>query len=226
MKKRNILASALALLVLTAGCSSTPSEDAAPAEETPAEEKEPEQTADLGPLFERGTVDGQSYVNDFFGFRGDFSNDWVIANDDELATMSQQTGESINNEIAKEKITDGSAILDFYGQSPRSGETVNIYMEDMGRLGMSADLLISANKSLVAKELEDQKFENVSVEKGTAVFLGQEVPCTRISAVYAGLDFYECQVYVINGRNIASITAASFNEDTTDAILAIFQPTE
>ena len=223
MKNRRLLVTAMAALLMMAGCGSKPSDNTDNSTKPSKTEPEDKDTAkDLGPLFERGVVDGQTYVNEFFGIRAEFSNEWVISTEEGLATMSQQTSEKLNNETAKQSIEDGSAILDFYGQSPRSSETVNVFMEDLGIASVTADMLITGNKAAVKKELESQSFENVSVEKGTAEFLGEDVPCLEISAVYAGYDFYERQVYIINGRNVASITAASFNNDTTQAILDIF----
>ncbi len=223
MKNRRLLVTAMAALLMMAGCGSKPSDNTDNSTKPSETEPDDKDTAkDLGPLFERGVVDGQTYVNEFFGIKAEFSNEWVISTEEGLATMSQQTSEKLNNETAKQSIEDGSAILDFYGQSPRSSETVNVFMEDLGIASVTADMLITGNKAAVKKELESQSFENVSVEKGTAEFLGEEVPCLEISAVYAGYDFYERQVYIINGRNVASITAASFNNDTTQAILDIF----
>lgn len=223
MKNRRLLVSAMAALLMMAGCGSKPSDNTDTGTKPAETEPDDKDTAeDLGPLFERGTVDGQTYVNEFFGIRAEFSNEWVISTEEGLATMSQQTSEKLNNETAKQSIEDGSAILDFYGQSPRSSETINVFMQDLGMASVTADMLITGNRAAVKKELESQSFENVSVEKGTAVFLGEEVPCLEISAVYAGYDFFERQVYIINGRNVASITAASFHSDTTQAILDIF----
>lgn len=220
MKEKRFLTAVLAMLLIT-GCGTRPAD---PAAAEPEQEKEQETAAEPEPepLFERGTVDGQSYVNSFFGIKVEFSNDWVVSDDDNIATISQQTQETLSDENAKEKIEEGSAVLDMFAQSPRTGETVNLFMEDLGTTGANAEMLIAANISAVTRELEEQKFENVTVQRGTAVFLGEEVPCMEISALYAGLDFFERQVYIIKGRNIASVTAASFNEDTTQNTLDLF----
>lgn len=226
MKNRRFLTSVLAAVLLLAGCGSkTDTTDTQPADKP--EDKEQETAApDLGPLFERGTVEGQSYVNSFFGIKADFGNEWVLASEDEIATMTAQTSETLNNEAAKKQIEEGEAVMDFYAQNPRGAQTLNIYMEDLGLANASADMIITGTMNAVKKELESQSFEDVTVEKGTTTFLGEEVPCINIFGRYTGLDFYEKQVFLIKGRNAASITAASFNEDHNDEILSLLQKTE
>ncbi|MBR3363360.1 MAG: hypothetical protein IKG53_00615 [Solobacterium sp.] len=227
MKNRRFLTSVLAAGLLLAGCGAKtdPSSDTQPTDK-PADTEQETAAPDLGPLFERGTVDGQTYVNSFFGIKADFSNEWVLASEDEIATMTAQTSENLNNENAKKQIEEGAAVMDFYAQNPRGAQTLNIYMEDLGLSNASADLIIRGSMNAVKTELESQSFEDVTVEQGTTTFLGEEVPCINIFGRYTGLDFYEKQVFIIKGRNAASITAASFYEDHNDEILNIIQKTE
>ena len=220
MKCKRILASFLTLAML-AGCGSKQPDASEPKTDEKTEEKK-EETVDLGPLFERGVIDGQSYSNATFGFKADFSNDWVLSDDDAIATMSQETSETLTNETAKEKIEDGSALLDFYAQNPRSGETVNVYLEDTGVPEVDIEKVIPFNVKAIEKELANQQFEDVTVETAQAEFLGRTVPCVIVNAKYAGLDFYERQVYVSSGRNLACITSSSFYNDTTQDVLNIF----
>ena len=221
MKSNRLLVSFLALAML-AGCGSKQAAPAGTDTNEKTEEKTEETVVDLGPLFERGVIDGQSYSNATFGFRADFSDDWVLSDDDDIATMSQQTSETLTNETAKEKIQDGSALLDFYAQNPRSGETVNVYLEDTGVPEVDIEKVIPFNVKAIEKELANQQFEDVTVETAQAEFLGRTVPCVIVNAKYAGLDFYERQVYVSSGRNLACITSSSFYNDTTQDVLSIF----
>ena len=94
------------------------------------------------------------------------------------------------------------------------------YIGLAGALVSDADI-IDATLEQVSTILTSNGFENVTVERGTTTFLGEEVACMIAHATIQGIDMYEKQVEIIKDGYMASFTATTFMEDGTDAFLGM-----
>lgn len=206
MKK--ILSAVLALAVLLAltACGSP-----APAEPT----------VPVGPVL--GVTEGSTYTNDFFGMTCTFRDGWLVADEEQLAQIMGVTTDALTQANLD---TTGSA-YSLYASAADGLSSVNIVMENLGTVyGMILDTKTYAENSVkqLPAALEAVGMSNVTAQVTTATFAGREETAVTIQATMSGVNFYETMICLKQGSYIAVVTAASYYEDTTADILAVFEP--
>lgn len=217
MKKKLLAAllTGLMLLLMTA-----PAVFAAEAEEAEIEEEDSK--------FGTGTVDGQTYTQDFFGFSMELDGDWVYANEEQMEALGNSLMEVGTDEV-KDAIDSGSSYLDMYAENGTTFQTVNV---TIAKLSMLAALQFANNQSLAVEamlgdiktQIEQMGFSDAEVSQGEVEFLGETVPCVRIVSYpeQAGgeIALYQTQVYLQSGTYLCTFTASSYMEDSTQDIFA------
>ena len=244
MKKILALALALALMLALCACgsqhvggsvspkddaqqSAAPVESAEPqAEETPAESAEPVESAapQTEDGLEVGTVVGGRYENSFLGIGCELDENWVFANEQQLAQIAGMTADMFTGDFA-EQAKAADMFYDLYAERLSGGATINLVIQKVGLLaglGATEEQIVDATIAQMGPQLEAAGFSNVQMEKNTVSFAGQERVGIYISAEIQGAPIYEQQVCIKNGQHVASITLATVGEDATETLAGYF----
>lgn len=206
MKKLfSLLLAALMLFGITACGTSDPQETTEPA----------------GPIL--GITEGNTYTNAFFGMGCTMDESWIVANEEQLAQIMGVTTDA----LTEANLDSSGTAYSFYAASSDGLSSVNIVMENLGLVyGTILDAKTYAETSAqqLPAAMESLGLSNVTTEVTTVTFAGQEHTAIKLSAAMSGINFYETLVCIKQGSYMAVITAASYYENTTDDILANFQP--
>ena len=193
-------------------------------EEEEVEEVEEEVVVDDLADFDIGEVDNFTYKNKFFGIELPLDENWYIASDNELAQISSSVADVINNDVAKESIEDGKVIFIFYTENLNDGNSINIVAQKMPLENLTASQIIDLQLDALKEEFVAMGLKNISVEKTTVNFCGEQVPAV---ATYAeseeGVTMDQRQVFLLNKSICAVITLGTFNGDTTQELLNLFK---
>lgn len=176
--------------------------------------------------FERGTVSGQTYTSEFLGVTATFDQAWHIASDEEMAQLSGETAEAMDNAKYQEALENGKLVYDLYAMDGNTGSSVNINVEKLGALGgavVTEEAYVDASLKTLEEDLAGAGIQVSSTEKVTLTFAGAEHLGIRLQGTIQGVDLYETLVVLKCGGYIACVTASTFLDDTTDTILALFQ---
>lgn len=239
-KKITALVLALLCLVMCCACGetdkdvrgsvTTPSPTSTP--DTPAPTATPEPTeAPADDDFDIGSIEGSTYTNSFIGIGIDLDENWYIATEDELASMNGTLADSFTDEELKEMMADSDSFFDFYAASTDGMVTMNVTMENLGLLYgtvMDEDAYLDASMDgdTLEKSLNEIGIEDIVIEKTTVSFAGAEHKGITISGnVYVeetAIPFYELLVCCKAGNYMACVTMATYIENTTSDLAAMF----
>ena len=224
--KRKILASVLAgvlLLQMTAG-GVFAQEEAEPAED-PAEVAEIEEE-DAG--FGTGTLNGNTYESEFFGFRIELDDSWEFEDRDSLNTISSSIDEIATDEI-KEALDSGVAYIDMLAQNTTTYENINVAITKLPvnealMFQVQLDSYMQNFMDTVRTELDAMGFMDIEMQLNQIEFAGKTVPSLKIKSypeMYEGeLAVYQTQIMIVNGSYMCNVGCTSYNEDTTDDLLS------
>lgn len=195
-------------------------------EPAPTETEAPAETDDIfqADLFALGTVTGDVYENTTLGY-GCRLEGWTFADANYIAQLNGAAS-ALVSENAKDLLKNSGTFIDMYAASPDSMSSININFQSLeayAGTGFGEDALIDASLPTLLSELESTgMYSNLSVEKQTAQFAGENIPVIRISGAIQGIDVYQKEVFVLCGDYVATITVSTFLTDGTDAILNCF----
>lgn len=105
--------------------------------------------------------------------------------------------------------------------------TMNIVFENLGLLYgtvLSEENYASLSVGQLPDALESAGFADVTAETSTCTFAGAEHAAVTVHGTYSDIDCYEKLVCVKVGSYIAVITVASYYEDITGDLLALYAP--
>lgn len=204
----------LALLLLTVSLAACGADD-----DTDAKDPTPQKE------FSVGVTEGNTYTNEYFGFTATLDG-WTFLSRDELNQLSGQVVDILDDDTVNEAYASGNVVMEMYA-ADSAGNTVNITVENPGDVnGAKYDEAGCAEASVVA--LPDQMaaagYTNVAVEKTTVTFAGAKHSGLRVSAELQGVPLYETLALVKVGNYVASVTFATFETDTTAALMEQFKP--
>ncbi|MBR1930037.1 MAG: hypothetical protein IJ833_00985 [Lachnospiraceae bacterium] len=191
-------------------------------EETDAEDAE---TEDSDETVSKGSVQGGTYTNEFLKFGCAFDDEWTIAGDEELLSLSGFVADALDNESYKAAIEKNGMVYDLYASRNGGLESVNIVLQDAGILFQAVateEAVVEASMSQLEDALGSMGFEDLTSNAITRTFAGKEHAGLTVQGNYQGMAMYEQQVCIKVGNYLAVVTAASYNEDTTDSILDMF----
>lgn len=210
-KRISALLLALLLTVSLAACGADDSTD----DNDPTPQKE----------FSVGVTEGNTYTNEYFGFTATLDG-WTFLSRDELNQLYGQVVDLLDDDTVNEAYASGNVVMEMYAVDS-AGNTVNITVENLGDVnGAKYDEAGCMEASAVA--LPDQMaaagYTNVAVEKTTVTFAGAKHSGLRVSAELQGVTLYETLALVKVGNYVASVTFATFETDTTAALMEQFKP--
>jgi len=201
-----------------------PAEEEATIEEADAEEAAIEVTTSEETA-SRGTMQGGVYENAFFGIGCSFDDSWTIAGEEEILEMSGLVADSLSETSLSDALSKVDLVYDLYAMQDDGLTSLNIIMQDLGSIAsiaLTEKSYIELSSPQSVEALSQIGFEDVTSTISDITFAGQNHPCDAISGTTEGIALYEKQVCIIVDHYIAIVTAASYVEDTTDDLLAMF----
>ncbi|MCM1168005.1 MAG: hypothetical protein NC401_18640 [Ruminococcus sp.] len=185
------------------------------------ESSTPESGAAAG--FVHGTQNGNSYTSEFLGIKADFSADWTVQSDAELAAtngIADMSDENANSAL------DTNAILYEMYASTETNANVNIVVENLN--------VTNNGKSVTAEEYIDlsiggletslkESYDSVEVEKSTVNFLGSEMPCINTKLGLQGVEAAQKLIPISKDAYIAIITFTGWDEEEISSMLDAFK---
>ena len=177
--------------------------------------------------FQRGTVDGSTYTSDLLGITATLDENWIIASDEQLAQLGGLVVDSFEDEDVKKLLSDGSTVYEFYALNQKDNSSVNITVQELGRLGgimVDEDAYADANLKSLPEVLSSGGITVTKLEKTTVEFAGSTHAALSLEGTVNDVALYETIVLLKNGPYMAVVTAASFDEANPPVnLLALFQ---
>ncbi len=218
MKKR-FLCAAFAVLLLClplSGCVLAPAISAAAA---PGEVEE----------YQIGTIENNTYNNEFFDIGCDLDDTWIILNEEELAELSgitfdmmEEGGLGNSDRLAMEN---GSYVFDFFARKEDYSAAINTSVANIGILygtALTEEGYIDATTEQIVKSLEATGYENVTSEKTTIMFAGAEHTALTVYGESAGMPIYQTLVAIRKSIYVGTVAFTTANEDTTGNLITLF----
>ncbi len=178
--------------------------------------------------FSIGEVASDVYENEFFNVKVTASEGFRFLSDAEIEALGQATAENISDsaESVAKAIEDGSVLTPMYVSDESGLNTLGLNISSLGVASalVTEAAIIDASLDQIVTMLTGSGFENVTAERSTTTFLGKEVDCMIVHGTYMGVELFEKQVEIIEGTYMASFTATSYVNDSTDALLALATP--
>jgi hypothetical protein len=153
--------------------------------------------------------------------------DWVIADDEQLAQLSGLVKESFTDEEIRDQIEKGGSVTDLYALNQADGSSLNITIQKLSLVSgmlVTEDAYAEANLKQLPDALASASITVDKLEKTKVTFVGEEHVALALEGTIQDVPLYETLVMVKTGSYIACITAATFFEDTTADLLDMFQP--
>ena len=194
----------------------------APTTEAPTtEEPTTEDTDEPGLL---GNLNGNTYENPLAGFGCTLDDTWYIYNDAEMAAIMGITTNMFTDENIKSAIDASGTAMIFYAAQNMSMPNLNITVENLGAAAslFTADQYVDAVLQNMEPTLSSAGFTNITLEKITVTFAGEEIPAVTVAAEVAGMQVHELLIPVIRGDYIFNTTICSSTADECMAVLPHF----
>ena len=175
--------------------------------------------------FSAGVTDGNTYTNEYFGFAATLDENWTMLTEEQIAQVTGQTAEALNDENLAKMYDDGKVVMEMYGVRS-DNSTVNITVENLGTInGAKYDESGYVDESL--KQLPDQLsaggFTDIKTEKTTVTFAGTGHDGITITASVQSTAVHEVLACVKVGNYVAVITAVTFGDSNPSEILDLFK---
>lgn len=217
-----LLTLTILLALLLTGCG----QDAAAGTEPSAEAGETAPASSQQGEGRFGVLSGNTYSNSFFGIGWTLDDSWTYYNQTQLLELSGIAADSVQDEELEELLEESSTVFDMYAYKNDGTASINVVIE---RIDAAQSMLYteSAYVDLSAEQLQESMksmgMANVEVETGLEAVAGQKHVGLFLQGEYNDVGFYERLVCIKSGVYIASVTVASYGEDTTRELLALIQ---
>ncbi len=167
------------------------------------------------------------YANEFLGIMASFSDDWYLFNDEETIEAMGYVVDAMEDTGLADQLRNSGVVCDLYAAvQDNSGDNINVQIENLGFLygiTMSEDAYYEAAAPQLETALEQMGLKNVSLTKETMTFAGDEHVTCLVSGELSGMKLYERMVMIKAGMYMATVTAFSFDRESVDTMLEIFE---
>jgi len=254
MKKLIAILLVLALLtgVLTACGADVPSGEVTPlpeSTEAPTEEpteaptEEPTEAPTEAPAeaeenaFSLGSLEGGIYTNTYAGFGCQLDSTWTYKSAEELQELPEAITDALNDTIGEDLLAQHPTITDMMAENADTLANINVgytYLTVAARVAYAmmsdeelVDMTLGSSKDIMLASYEAIGLEDITIEKTTATFLGEERVALKTHGLISGMDYYILQVFDYSlGAYGVTITASSILEDSTQDLLNLFYAVE
>jgi len=208
-------------------------EESAPGQETPAE-AEPAPAADAEEELDAeeliGEKSGNSYANETLGIRAQFPDNWTILDDEQTAQMLGLVADNFSEVDLADQLWESGSLYDLYAMTlDQSGDNVNVVIEDLGVVyGIVIDeaKYLELSEKQVESTFAQMGMTDVTLDKGTYSFAGEDHVSVLITANYSGVPVYERMVLIKAGNFMSVVTAFSLDAARLDDIMGFFSAYE
>lgn len=200
-------------------------------ETEPAEEET--KAADETPV-SMGRMEGGTYINEYVGYGCDLDSSWVYYGAEELQELPENVKELIADTELGAAMEGIGQFTDMMAENVEMMSTVNVLYQKLSMQERMAFAMVTdeeiweetlAQKDLMIEAYAQMGTDVESIEKTTITFLGEERCALRTVANTQGVPHYVLQVIdARNGQYSVTLTATSFVEDNTQAVLDLFYP--
>lgn len=175
--------------------------------------------------FSAGVTDGNTYTNEYFGFTATLDESWTFFTSDEIAQLTGQVVDLLDNEAVAEAYASGKSVVEMYAMRDDNA-TLNLTVENLGEeygAQLTEEDYADVSLDILPDQLTAAGYTDVAAAKTTVSFAGAEHYAIAVSAVMQDVPVYELLACVKVGDYVAVVTACTYGEDATADILAAFQ---
>ncbi|MBE6812925.1 MAG: hypothetical protein E7523_08585 [Ruminococcaceae bacterium] len=228
--KKLLLASLILCMLLFVACGnqSDPTEPAdqptqnmleEDAQPTIADEMQEESTEAKQEI--RGTVDGNTYRNEFIGIEITLDDTWTFYNDEQIAALYGLTADRAGEDFAN-LIENSPVVYDMYAMAANQVNNIGINLEKVDAVLLETmDLAANLQKSvdIIKTSYENMGYSDIQTEISTVEIDGQEFDCLNVSVSVGGMIMNQTTVSIKCGDYLASLALTALGEDSLAEIL-------
>ena len=188
-------------------------------------------TAVISDLPTRGKVEGYTYINEYFGIKVEFDENWQFASEEELASGM----DAVTDENARNMIENGAIVNDVMASTTDYQDgTASQFLTQMSDFGPLAalmnldpsafyeEIIDGEEGESIKQQLTAQGIENVELHIEDTMFMGEDTPSIVVTGSINGYDVYERMIMLVNGRYGMNMISSSIGEDkTADVFLRV-----
>lgn len=232
MKKLSCILLAMVLVVGLAACGSKKDSSSEQKEATEEVDKEAKKEEEKPKPYVKGSVEGNHFESEWLNMQADFSDEYVMATEEEIAEMQSAGSEVLMNEEGQEAIekTEEAGTV--------TNEMMVLALDGIPNCTVAVEKL--ALENITAKQYltktRDELIANMTEEfpiafRGTlpaVMIAGEEFLCLRADMTVNGV-LMSSDSYVRIKDSYAILINATYNKDTEDKkdeLLSVFQPME
>ncbi len=170
-----------------------------------------------------GSSQGGKYENKFIGIGCQLDENWTFMTDEEIREQNNITSDILGEEY-QQQLENATVIYDMMATHSNEMNTVNVNLE---KLSGAANLLseksyVESSVEALKSALESAGMENVQIKAVEMEFAGGKHHGVQIEGEFSGIKCYEALACVKRGGYMACITACTWMENGTQAILDSF----
>jgi len=186
-----------------------------------------------------GTVDGNIYTNEFFGFKVEAKDGYTFADDSLKETIGDVATEKLDGvdtklgKLASESVKNGEQIVDFYLTDSAFANTMNMTMSYLGSSSYSQESMESIMTIMlpsIKESYEQMGLSDIECEMSKTTISGKEFPCIVLTGKgeTEGItfDMYITQVFMVKDGYMACFTVGTILEDSRDELLGMISTLE
>ncbi len=195
----------------------------ASASEVAAEATTEESTEEADGEFSIGTVEGNAYVNEYFGVKLNLLDGYSFVDDETLAQITGMTTDMLSdNKLATKAIEEGTATIVAYAQNSTGLCNINVTAQSNATLAnaiLDEEAVLNASVSQAQSALEAQGISNITTEIVEREVAGETHKVLKMNGEFNGVEFHNEMVNLQKGDYMLAFAATCFNEDSTDALI-------
>ena len=170
--------------------------------------------------YEHGTIDGNVYTNDFFGFSFAIDDGWSFSDEEALRQLNQSVSDFLDNDSITEALQSGQTFIDM--QAANDSDPVNSINLTVSYAPGTAGIedINDASIKVMKNMYENAGFENIEITKTKAKVNGGAVDALVTTLTQSDVDFCEKQFFLISGDYLGTITISGASEEECDKLLS------
>jgi hypothetical protein len=173
--------------------------------------------------FSVGTVEGNSYVNEYFGVKLNLLDGYAFVDDEALAQITGLTADMLSdNKLLAKAIEDGTATIIAYAADSTGLNNVNVTVQSNASLAnaiLDEEAVLVASVGQAKSALEAQGISNITYDVVEKEVAGENHKVLKMNGEFNGIEFHNEMVNLQKGDYMLAFAATSFNGDATDAMI-------